>query len=180
MYQNDDEITLNPPKSMDSVLEGFIRKGHFDGVLQVVLKLFNLVRPNFAYFGQKDAQQLLILKRLVKDMFLNLEIIACPTIRDSDGLALSSRNIYLSAKEREIALEIPRSLQVIKALFMQGEDRVEVLLTEAKKELKHVLLDYFEIRDFDLKPITHAKSQQSIALIAAKVGKTRLLDNFWF
>lgn len=180
IYQKQDEITLNPPKSMGYVFEGFVRENHFNGVLQIVLKLFNLVRPNFAYFGQKDAQQLLILKRLIKDMFLPLEIVPCPTIRDTDGLALSSRNIYLSQEERKNALEIPRALQIIQKLFDAGETSSQKLLEEAKKHIKNVMLDYFVITDLDLKNIPTIKSKESIALIAGKVGQTRLLDNLWF
>ncbi|WP_104697083.1 MULTISPECIES: pantoate--beta-alanine ligase [unclassified Helicobacter] len=180
IYQKQDEITLNPPKSMGYVLEGFIRENHFNGVLQIVLKLFNLTQPHFAYFGQKDAQQLLILKRLIQDMFLPIEIVSCPTIRDTDGLALSSRNVYLSQEERKIALEIPQALQAIQQLFNNGETSSHKLLEEAKKYIKNVMLDYLVITDLDLKNITSVKLGESLALIAGKVGNTRLLDNLWF
>lgn len=180
MYQMEDEVTINPPKSMGYVFEGFIRENHFNGVLQIVLKLFNLIQPNFAYFGQKDAQQLLILKRLVQDMFLPITIIPCETIRDSDGLALSSRNIYLSEEERTIALEIPRALQKIDTLFKQGCNSSEELIAQAKTCVLNVKLDYLTITDYNLCITPTPKHNQTIALIAGKVGKTRLLDNLWF
>lgn len=180
MYQKEDEITLNPPKSMGYVFEGFVRENHFNGVLQVVLKLFNLIQPHFAYFGQKDAQQLLILKRLVQDMFLPLTIIPCETIRDADGLALSSRNIYLSEEERTIALEIPKALQKMETLFKQGCNSSKELIAQAKTCISHVELDYFTITDYNLHITSTPKHNEAIALIAGKVGKTRLLDNLWF
>ncbi len=179
MYPREDEVTLNPPKSMGNVLEGARRGGHFHGVLQVVLKLFCLTQPHFAYFGQKDAQQLLLIKRMVEDLFLNLEIVACPTQRDFDGLALSSRNVYLSREERSKALAIPRALQTIKELVAKGEGRTEILLAEAKKYLQEIELDYLEIVDHSLKPLQNLKEKDSLVLIAARVGRTRLIDNLW-
>ena len=179
IYQNSDETTLYPPKQMAHVLEGASRPGHFNGVLQIVLKLFSLIQPHNAYFGQKDAQQLLIIKRMVEDLFLPIKIIPCPTIRDKDTLALSSRNIYLSLEERQIALEIPRSLQCIQKLISQGETQTQTLIDEAKKNLQNVQLDYLEITDYHLKKISTIQPQNSLALIAAKVGNTRLIDNLW-
>ncbi|MCE3038593.1 pantoate--beta-alanine ligase [Helicobacter anatolicus] len=179
MYPNNDEITLHPPKNMGYIFEGFIRDGHFDGVLQIVLKLFHLIQPHFAYFGQKDAQQLLIIKRLVKDTFLPLKIIPCPTIRDTDGLALSSRNIYLSATQRQHALEIPQSLQYIKELINNGTEDTKTLIKSAKQILKNITLDYLAITDYNLQEISTIQPNNSLVLIAAKVGNTRLIDNLW-
>lgn len=165
---------------MGYVFEGFIREGHFDGVLQIVLKLFNLTQAHFAYFGQKDAQQLLLIKRLAQDFFLPIQIVPCPTIRDTDGLALSSRNIYLSTQERQIALQIPKALECIKNLVQQGERDCKFLLDTAKKQLVDIQPDYFEITDFNLNMLDSIQHQNALVLIAGRVGKTRLLDNLWF
>ncbi len=179
IYPQEDSITLNPPKSMGYVFEGFVREGHFDGVLQIVIKLFNLTGAHFAYFGKKDAQQLLLIKRLVQDLFIPIQIVACQTIRDADGLALSSRNIYLSAKERQIALQIPHALMHIEKRILQGEKDCALLLQEAKEQIPDVLLDYFAITNHHLTLLDHIEPQNSIVLIAGRVGKTRLLDNLW-
>ncbi|CBG39420.1 pantoate--beta-alanine ligase [Helicobacter mustelae] len=180
IYSNRDEITLNPPKNMGYVFEGFIREGHFAGVLQIILKLFHLAQPTHAYFGQKDAQQLLILQRLVADTFLPITIIPCPTLRDTDGLALSSRNVYLSSTERNHALEIPRSLEQIQKLVKNGVSDARILLESAKKILQNVQLDYLALVNYDLQEIPEILPLRSLVLIAAKVGNTRLLDNLWF
>lgn len=179
IYHNDDEISIKPPKNMGYVYEGFIRKGHFEGVLRIVLKLLHLTCPHNAYFGQKDAQQLLIIKRLVQDTFLPTKIIPCPTQRDTDGLAMSSRNIYLSKSEREEALSIPRSLQKIAQAIQSGETKTSILIELAKMELANMDVEYLDICDHNLNPIREIQKNESIALIAAKVGKTRLLDNLW-
>ncbi|WP_305862237.1 pantoate--beta-alanine ligase [Helicobacter cholecystus] len=179
IYCGDEETTLNPPKSMANVYEGFHRRGHFEGVLQIVLKLFNLIRPNYAYFGQKDAQQLLILQKMVKDFFLPLEIIPCPIVRDYDGLALSSRNIYLSKNERALALKIPQTLQKISSLISQGEDDVQTLYHVGISELEGIEVDYLAFCDHSLKPLKQILPSQTLVLLTCKVGNTRLLDNLW-
>lgn len=179
MYKSDDEITLNPPKLMGYVYEGAIRKGHFDGVLQVVLKLFNLTSPTRVYFGQKDAQQLLLLQKMVKDFFLPLEIVPCPIVRDEDGLALSSRNIYLSKEEREIALRIPQTLQKISHLINKGEKDVETLHAFGMKELEGMQVDYLAFCNHALEPLEQIIPTQTLILLTCKVGNTRLLDNLW-
>lgn len=135
-------------------LEGKFRKGHFRGVATICLKLFNIVRPERAYFGQKDAQQAAVVKRLVRDLDLDLEIRVLPTVRDPDGLALSSRNAYLSPEERRRALALPR------ALATRDPDR-------ARELLRDLDVDYVEIADFE-PPVLAA---------AVRVGKTRLIDN---
>lgn len=179
IYNSDDEITIKPPKNMGYVYEGFIRKGHFDGVLRIVLKLLHLTCPHHAYFGQKDAQQLLIIKRLIQDTFLPTKIIPCPTQRDTDGLAMSSRNVYLSELERKEALKIPISLQKIAQAIQTGEVKTSLLIELAKMELVGLDVEYLDICDHNLRPIKEIQKNASIALIAAKVGKTRLLDNLW-
>ena len=157
MYSTD-EITFNPPKNMGYILEGFDRPTHFAGVIAVVLKLFMLVQPYRAYFGQKDAQQVLILQKMVRDLFLNLEIVPCEIMRDDDGLALSSRNIYLSQKERETALCIPRTIALVKKEIDNGEVKVDKLKTLALESLTQsettlFYADFFnrELRKWNLK-----------------------------
>ena len=180
MYSTD-EITFNPPKNMGYILEGFDRPTHFAGVIAVVLKLFMLVKPRKAYFGQKDAQQVLILQKMVRDLFLDIEIVPCEIVRDDDGLALSSRNIYLSAKEREIALCIPRTIALVEQHIKNGEmsvDKLKALVLESLR-LSETTLFYADFFNRELKPIAVIKKQESIFLIALRVGKTRLLDNLW-
>lgn len=179
MYPSKDEITLNPPKLMGYVYEGAIREGHFAGVLQVVLKLFNLSRPTRAYFGQKDAQQLLLLQKMVKDFFLPLEIVPCPIVRDTDGLALSSRNIYLSKEQRELALTIPQTLQKIATLISQGEREVKKLYEFGMNELKDLQVDYLAFCNHSLEPLEFIIPTQTLILLTCRVGNTRLLDNLW-
>lgn len=179
MYPSKDEITLNPPKLMGYVYEGAIREGHFAGVLQVVLKLFNLSRPTRAYFGQKDAQQLLLLQKMVKDFFLPLEIVPCPIVRDTDGLALSSRNIYLSKEQRELALTIPQTLQKIATLISQGEREVKKLYELGMNELKDLQVDYLAFCNHSLEPLEFIIPTQTLILLTCRVGNTRLLDNLW-
>lgn len=179
MYPNKDEITLNPPKLMGYVFDGAIREGHFAGVLQVVLKLFSLSRPNRAYFGKKDAQQLLILQKMVQDFFLPLEIVPCEIVRDSDGLALSSRNIYLSKEERALALHIPQTLQKIATLISQGEREVKKLYKFGMNELKDLQVDYLAFCNHSLEPLEFIIPTQTLILLTCKVGNTRLLDNLW-
>lgn len=135
-------------------LEGDARPGHFRGVATVCLKLFNLVRPTRAYFGQKDAQQAAVIRQLVRDLDIRVEIRVCPTIRDADGLALSSRNAYLSADERERALALPR------ALATRDPER-------ARELLRDLDIEYVEVADFDPK----------VLAAAVRVGSTRLIDN---
>lgn len=180
MYSTD-EITFNPPKNMGYILEGFDRPTHFAGVIAVVLKLFMLVKPRKAYFGQKDAQQVLILQKMVRDLFLDIEIVPCEIVRDDDGLALSSRNIYLSAKEREIALCIPRTIALVEQHIKNGEMSVDKLKALALESLTQsgTTLFYADFFNRELKPIAVIKKQESIFLLALRVGKTRLLDNLW-
>ena len=191
MYGSD-EISLLPPAKMGYVLEGYSRPTHFAGVLCVVLKLFMLAKPHNAYFGQKDAQQVLILKRLIKDYFLDINLIPCPIVRDSDGLALSSRNIYLSPQERQVALCIPRTIETIKSAIQGGERDVarlkamalaslELSESSADSEASEVPTELFyaSFVNHNLEEITHITQGSSLFLIALRVGKTRLLDNLW-
>ena len=145
-------------------LEGEFRHGHFRGVATVCLKLFAIVRPQRAYFGQKDAQQAAVVKRLVRDLELELEIRVLPTVREPDGLALSSRNVLLSPEERERALALPRALEAGRAAFLEGADP----LTAAGAELDGLATDYLDVVDFD---------GQLVLAAAAHVGSVRLIDN---
>jgi pantoate--beta-alanine ligase len=137
-------------EELGGILEGRHRTGHFRGVATVCLKLFNLVRPERAYFGQKDAQQAAVIKRMVRDLAVPVEIRVCPTVRDEDGLALSSRNVYLTPDEREAALALPRALQARDASLLDGLE-----------------VDYFEETDFEPR----------VLVAAVRVGGTRLIDN---
>ena len=146
-------------------LEGEFRPGHFRGVATVCLKLFLIVRPQIAFFGQKDAQQVAVVKQLVRDLNVDLKIDVLPTVREADGLALSSRNVRLSAEERQRALAIPHALQAGLAAFRAGRDPVAA----AKAELGTLATEYVSVAEFE-------PGQRTLA-IAARVGKTRLIDN---
>ena len=145
-------------------LEGAHRPGHFRGVATICTKLFNIVAPHIAFFGQRDAQQVAVIRRLVRDLNLDLEIRVVPTVRDPDGLALSSRNAYLSKAERETALALPRSLWAGRDAFSAGSDPVR----EARALMDGLDVDYLEVAELD---------GQKVLAAAARVGKTRLIDN---
>lgn len=182
MYPSSNEIAIKAPKNMGYVYEGFIREGHFDGVLQIVMKLFGLIRPHRAYFGKKDAQQLLIIQKMIKDFFLPIELVPCPIKRDIDGLALSSRNVYLHAEQRQSALKISATLELIAQAIKGGEKRSLELLKLGRKALsgiKDLKVEYLDICDRHLVMSPIIKPDETIVLIAAKVGSTRLLDNLW-
>ena len=165
---------------LQDVLCGRSRPGHFRGVATVVLKLFNIVRPDVAYFGQKDAQQAVIIRRLVRDLNLDVEIRVMPIVRDGDGLALSSRNTYLSAEERKASLAIPRSLEVARRLMEEGERDASVIKARIEEIIKAeplLRIDYIEIVDpEELQPIEKITDEALIAL-AVYCGETRLIDN---
>ncbi|HTM97283.1 MAG TPA: pantoate--beta-alanine ligase [Pedobacter sp.] len=169
-------VDLGPAEFL---LEGEFRKGHYQGVTQIVKKLFDAVSPDVAFFGQKDFQQVLMIKNMVKVFDLSVEIISCPIIREEDGLAMSSRNIHLSETDRANALILSKALQYVKDHF--DESDIEALLAEAKWMINNttgVVLDYFTIADGDtLLPIVDKNAKNSVALVAAKVGETRLIDN---
>ena len=161
-------------------LEGRSRPGHFRGVATVVLKLFEIVQPDFAYFGRKDAQQVAIIQRMVRDLNLNVQIVVCPIVREADGLALSSRNAYLNAEERRAATVLNRALQAAREKLALG-NRDTLTLQNAMRAVfeKEPLarLDYAEIVSADnFEPTVHV-SRTSYVLVAAHLGKTRLLDN---
>ncbi len=161
-------------------LDGRSRPGHFRGVTTVVAKLFHIIEPDAAFFGQKDAAQLAVIRRMVRDLDFPVEIVACPIIRESDGLAKSSRNAYLNTEERERALVLQRSLRHVRQLFLDGE-RCSAALIEAGKQILEseptVRLDYFEmVHPETLDPVQIVAAKTLVA-IAAYVGSTRLIDN---
>lgn len=166
---------------LTSVLCGAKRPGHFDGVCLVVSKLFNIVTPDRAYFGQKDAQQVAVLKRMVRDLNIDIEIIPCRIIREEDGLAKSSRNTYLSQEERKAALVLSRSLNLAKALLDGGERNAakikEAMIEEINKE-PLAKIDYIEIVDSDSLENVENIEKSILVPIAVYIGKTRLIDNF--
>lgn len=183
-----DAKTIYPPdfqtyvtaSKLSNIIEGKSRPGHFTGVATVVLKLFNLIQPTNAYFGQKDFQQCIVIKQMVKDLNLLINIVVVPTVREKDGLALSSRNVFLNSQERLQALSLRQSLLLAKKLIVTGNKNVKTIKTKMKNYLtkyKLVRLDYIEVCNAEnLSPIKTV-SKNAVILITAYVGKTRLIDN---
>lgn len=161
-------------------LEGRLRPGHFRGVTTVVLKLFEIVQPSFAFFGRKDAQQLRILRQMATDLDLDVQLVSCPIVRESDGLALSSRNAYLNPNERCAALALSRSLVAVREAVAAGERdpaRLLVALHRVIDAEPAVKLDYAEIVDADSFEPAATLHRSCYVLLAARVGSTRLIDN---
>jgi pantoate--beta-alanine ligase len=167
-------------KGITDVLEGAIRPGHFKGVTTIVNKLFNIVQPTRAYFGQKDAQQVAVIKKMVKDLNMNLEIVVCPTIREPDGLAMSSRNTYLTPEQRKGAPVLYKSLMKAQTMVEEGEKnvgdiRLAMVALIDKEDLANI--EYISFADNEtLKEVHHIK-QPTLVSMAVKFGKTRLIDN---
>lgn len=160
---------------------GKTRPIHFRGVCTVVTKLFNIVKPDKAYFGQKDAQQLAVIKRMVKDLDMDIEIVGCPIIRESDGLAKSSRNTYLNEEERKAAVVLSRALKLGKALVDSGEVSAEKVIKLVREEIESEPLakvDYVEAVDFERLENVDVIDKGVLVAIAVYIGKTRLIDNF--
>ncbi len=165
---------------IEDYLCGRTRKGHFQGVATVVAKLFNIVKPHFAFFGEKDYQQLKIIERMVKDLNMDVTIVACPTVREEDGLAMSSRNSYLSPDERRKALNIYGALKRVQSLFMEGEKNVAKLVEEARRFLASVEgleIEYISIVDCETLKDLEFVEESGLLAIACWIGKTRLIDN---
>lgn len=162
---------------------GRTRKGHFRGVCTVLVKLFNILKPTRAYFGKKDAQQLCVVRRMVEDLNMDLDVVGCETVREKDGLAMSSRNRYLGSKEREAALCLSRALNFVEKVIASGERNVNAIKSEVLGFISNqsgVRLDYFEIVDAcNMRPVKVLK-KPCLCAIAAYVGKTRLIDNFYY
>lgn len=184
MY-NGDFSTYVDMEGLTKELCGKSRPTHFRGVQTVVSKLFHIIPADRAYFGQKDAQQLAVIKKMVRDMSMDIEIVGCPIIREADGLAKSSRNTYLNVEERKAALILSRSLAEGKKLVEAGEkdaSRVKKCIEDVVGEEKLAKIDYVEVVDFaDITPIedlSAAKMREVLCAIAVYIGKTRLIDNF--
>jgi pantoate--beta-alanine ligase len=163
---------------LGDVLEGRSRPGHFDGVLTVVAKLLHLTRPAAAYFGQKDAQQLLIIRRMVRDLDFGCEVVAVPTVRDADGLAMSSRNLYLGPLDREVALTLVRALRAGEAAASEGASAVRRAARGVLVAEPLVLVDYLVLVDPEsLEDVPEWYRGPALLAVAAKVATTRLIDN---
>jgi len=179
MYLPGSSTTVEPG-SIATSLEGASREGHFSGVATVVLKLLNIVHPHIAYFGQKDFQQIAVLRHVVRDLNVNTRIRVCPTIREPDGLAISSRNSYLTPADRRVAPVLYRSLQQAREMFQNGQTRAGALLDAMRSEMireQAVKLEYVGVvNPSTMQPVEDA-IPGSAALIAARVGPARLIDN---
>jgi pantoate--beta-alanine ligase len=161
-------------------LDGRSRPGHFRGVTTVVSKLFNIVEPQLAFFGQKDAAQVAIIRKMVRDLNFDVKIVVCPIVRESDGLAMSSRNAYLNQEQRGQATALNRSLQRVKALIQQGERKAETLIAAGKQAIAEepaARLDYFEIVHPDTLDAVNDLTNGGLVAVAAYIGSTRLIDN---
>jgi len=174
-----DEVSLQAPHVRAYVLEGATRPGHFSGVLTVVMKLLNIVNPTRAYFGKKDAQQLNIISLMVKQLYMSVEIVPVDTVRESDGLALSSRNVYLSTDERKEALKISASLHLASIYIGKDIRNVSELKAKMRETLYPLEVSYVEILNRDFENIIEIELGNSVILVEALVGSTRLLDNIW-
>jgi pantoate--beta-alanine ligase len=179
MYPKD-ASTWVTVEGISDKLDGQSRPGHFRGVTTVVSKLFNIVLPDLAFFGQKDAAQVAIIRKMVRDLNFDVRIVVCPTVRESDGLAMSSRNLYLSPEQRKQALVLYRSLMRVELLAGRGEKDAARLIAAAKQMIAEepaAKLDYFEIVNNDtLEPLADV-SRGALVAVAAYVGQTRLIDN---
>lgn len=177
----DGALTFVDMNKITKVLCGKTRPIHFSGVCTVVSKLFNIVTPDRAYFGQKDAQQLCVIKKMVKDLNFGIEIVGCPIIREADGLAKSSRNTYLSSEERKAALCLSRSLNIGKAMINSGETSAAAVVGRIKEEIEKESLakiDYVEMVDLNQLESLETIQKPLLCAMAVYIGKTRLIDNF--
>jgi pantoate--beta-alanine ligase len=180
MYPGGTPVVTVNAGAFNDVFEGLHRPGHFDGVLTVVLKLLNLTRPQIAFFGQKDAQQVIAIRAMCRDLMVPVEIAVVATVRDDDGLALSSRNAFLSAEERKAALALPRALGEAQQVLDEG-GKVSLALTVGRAVLEQapgVVADYFAgIDSITAQPVAGDHQGKVIIAVAARVGNTRLIDN---
>ncbi|MFC6509214.1 pantoate--beta-alanine ligase [Promicromonospora citrea] len=178
VYPDGDPVVRVSAGYVGEVLEGEHRPGHLDGVLTVVLKLMHLVRPDVALFGEKDAQQLLAVRRMVRDLEVPVEVVGVPTVRESDGLALSSRNAYLTGDERERALTLSRALRAGSDAAEQGATGVINAAREVLDGADGVVVDYLALVDpATVQAVPDDFSGRALLLVAARVGTTRLIDN---
>lgn len=173
-------VTWVTVEGLSDKLDGRSRPGHFRGVATVVAKLFHIVAPDAAFFGQKDAVQVGVIRRMVRDLNFHVEIVACPIVREADGLAMSSRNVYLNAPERKQALALYGSLMRVKGLWETGEKDSAKLAQAGREEIKRepaVRLDYFELVDAGTLDPVRETAEGTLVAVAAWVGATRLIDN---
>lgn len=180
MYGDNYSTYVNIEGNITKKLCGASRPSHFRGVTTVVSKLFNITTPNNAYFGLKDAQQLSVIKKLVKDLNFDINIVPCPIIRDTDGLALSSRNVYLSEEERKQALILSQSLKDIKSMYKNGHRDASELKNYVINKINTMNLaniDYVEIVDFETLEDVNLANDKTLVALAVKFGNTRLIDN---
>ncbi len=167
-------------KGLTDVLEGAVRPGHFLGVTTVVAKLFNIVQPDKAYFGQKDAQQVAVIKKMVKDLNMDLEVVNCPTMREKDGLAMSSRNTYLKRGQRQAATVLYKALMLAQELVSRGEKDAGAIRLEMKEFIEkepEANIEYISIADNETLREIHRIKLPALVSMAVKIGKTRLIDN---
>lgn len=180
MYASAAEVTVDPGR-LGGMFEGAIRPGHFRGVCTVVTKLLSIVGPDLAFFGEKDYQQLVVIKQMVRDLDLPVKIVGAPTVRECDGLAMSSRNIYLSPEERAAATVLYRALRSAETLALDGERDTRILEDELRSTIEfepHTAIDYAAIVDSaSLEQLELLGSAPARALVAARLGSTRLIDN---
>lgn len=167
--------------NLDKILEGKIRPGHYQGVTQIVKKLFDTVQPDFAFFGQKDYQQIMVIADMVKKLSIKVKLLICPIIRENDGLAMSSRNVYLLPAERMQALALFQSLTLAKELFKtESLNQIKIMVNAFLESCPGIEIEYFEIfnaRTFEA--VTSKRAVTTIALVAARIGKIRIIDNMY-
>jgi pantoate--beta-alanine ligase len=180
VYPRGGGITWVTVEGLSDKLDGRSRPGHFRGVTSIIAKLFHVIKPDVAFFGQKDAAQVAVIRQMVRNLNFAVEVVACPIVRERDGLAMSSRNRYLGPVERKQALVLHRSLMRVKELWEAGENDATRLAAAGKDEIKKepgVRLDYFEIVNPDTLDAISTASDGSLVAVAAFVGSTRLIDN---
>jgi pantoate--beta-alanine ligase len=167
-------------EGISDMLEGSIRPGHFKGVATVVAKLFHLVKPHKAYFGQKDYQQCAVIKRMVQELNLDVKVVVLPTVREADGLAMSSRNSYLNVEERKVAAVIHRALTTAERLVRSGAKnpaQLKSAIREVLAEVRGIMIDYIEIADPETLAPREGAGTPVVLLVAVRIGQTRLIDN---
>ena len=179
MYPNSDEVRILSPKHNGNILEGKGRNGHFDGVLQVVMKLFHLIAPSRAYFGKKDTQQVLLIEQMCAEYFLDVQIRRCETVRDENGLALSSRNVYLEDAQVSEALGISRALKTASLAVQRGESDCAKLIALMHEELGRSAVSYVQIVSPKLETLEVVEVGNTIIVITIVIGGKRYLDNVW-
>lgn len=180
MYPNGSSTFVEVEGGITKVLCGASRPSHFRGVTTVVAMLFNIVKADRAYFGQKDAQQAAVLIKMVRDMHMDIELIVCPIVREEDGLAMSSRNTYLSGEQREQAVVLNQALKLGKVAFENGESSVDKLIeviTNKINEMPLADIDYVSVYDFPTLEVINNVDKMVLAAVAVRFGKTRLIDN---